>query len=683
VITDHLNLRYFHTLLQVNRRQAYWAEQLAAYNLEIIYRPRNQNPADAPSRRPDFRGSEDTSEAGPSLSQVLVAGEERARQKRGLDSRMDQGIVMGLFTRSKSSRESQTLKGLSKSTPHDSHANSSERLASRAQASQQRDDRDVSEEVPVRNPRQEARVAAEEMSPYGKVPDALISHLLSLQSRDAWCKQAAWKTSPEGIVKKGEMRGKWHEDHASLIRRDGAIYIPNVPATRAEILRQNHDDPWTGGHFGVEKTLDSIRRHYFWPKLASSVQYYCETCDIYQRMKAPRHKPYSLLAPLPQPQGPWEDIALDFITGLPPSLYMRSACDAILNIVDRYSREVVYIPTTMDITASEFAAHIEREVIAQYGVPRSIVSDRGSLFTSEWWSTFCHHLVIKKRFSTAFHPQTDGVTERQNQTLEYYLRCYVNYYQDDWVRLLPSAQFAYNNSVHSATGKTPMELTRRYTPAIRRQIAGVPPIERGENEDAKRHTETLKQGEAEAQEMWRLASEAAAKYYNKKHQQRTYAVGDRVILLSRYIRLRRASKKLADKYLGPFSIIKKFGQNAYQLNLLKSYSRIHSTFHISLLEPYRIREGRGPPEPIEIDNEEEWEVDHVLDARGSHSSREFLIRWKGCTTEEDSWQPAEDLANAQEAIQEFYKDREGAPEAKKHTRERRESQKGQKPARRR
>jgi transposase InsO family protein len=135
----------------------------------------------------------------------------------------------------------------------------------------------------------------------------------------------------------------------------------------------------------------------------------------------------------------------------------------ILNVIDRYSREV----------------------IAQHRVPKSIVSDRGTLFTSEEWSTFCHHLVIKRRFSTAFHPQTDGVTERQNQTLECYLRCYVNYHQDDWAGLLPAAQFAYNNSVHSATGKTPMQITRRYAPAIRKRIAEDPPMEQGENEDAR------------------------------------------------------------------------------------------------------------------------------------------------------------------------------------------------------
>lgn len=127
------------------------------------------------------------------------------------------------------------------------------------------------------------------------------------------------------------------------------------------------------------------------------------------------------------------------------------------------------------------------------------------------------------------------------------------------MRLLPSVQFAYNNSIHSATGKTPIELTRRYTPTIRKQIAGVPPVERGENEHTKEHAHALQEGEAEAREIWRHANESAAKYYNKKHQQKIYTIRDRVILSLRYIRIQRASKKLTNKYLGPFTITKKFG----------------------------------------------------------------------------------------------------------------------------
>jgi Chromo (CHRromatin Organisation MOdifier) domain len=172
----------------------------------------------------------------------------------------------------------------------------------------------------------------------------------------------------------------------------------------------------------------------------------------------------------------------------------------------------------------------------------------------------------------------------------------------------------------------------------------------------------------------RDASESAAKYYDKKHQQRIYAVRDNVMLSSRYIRLRRASRKLSDKYLGPFPIIKKLGQNAYQLRLPKTYGRVHSTFHVSLLEPYRKRDGCDPPEPIEIDDEEEWEVDQILDVSGSQAKRKFLVRWKGCTREEDSWQPIGNLTNAKKAIHKFYRERKDAPRARKRrARDERES----------
>ena len=137
---------------------------------------------------------------------------------------------------------------------------------------------------------------------------------------------------------------------------------------------------------------------------------------------------------------------------------------------------------------------------------------------------------------------------------------------------------------------------------------------------------------------------------------------------SRNIRLRRPSKKLADKSLGPFPITERLGQNAYRLKLPKMYGRIHPTFHVSLLEPYRRREGCEPPAPIEIDNEEEWEVDCVLDVKGLQPKRRFLVRWKGCTTEEDSWQPEKDLEHAQEAIQEFYENQAKAPKQKKRGR---------------
>jgi hypothetical protein len=133
-----------------------------------------------------------------------------------------------------------------------------------------------------------------------------------------------------------------------------------------------------------------------------------------------------------------------------------------------------------------------------------------------------------------------------------------------------------------------------------------------------------------------------------------YKVSDEVLLSSRYIRTRRACKKLDDRFLGPFRIVEAIGKNAYKLDLPKQYGRIHRTFGVALLEPYHRREGQEPPPPVEIEDEEEWLVDSVLDARVSHGKRMFLVRWEGYTREHDSWEPEENLENAQDKIAEFY-----------------------------
>jgi hypothetical protein len=638
VLTDHHNLQFFMTTKALNRRQARWAEALGAFDFRIAYRKGSENPADAPSRRPDYRSNEVSENT---FKEILERSERNtcvthAKSMQGItDLDTTQGTVLvGVMTRSRTGvllPRGEKWSTLPKSTA-DSKLEPGEAQASSMGVAG----------------------SPETESPYGKIPDALTTFLLSIQSKDAWCRKRKWKANPKNQVIRGPYRGRWCEDHAGLVRRDGAVYVPEDSATRAEILRVNHDDPWQGGHFGRTRTLKTISRYYWWPRLANSVQRYCESCDICQRVKAPRHKPYGLLVPLPQPKQPWQDITFDFITGLPPAISRRKACDAIFVVVDRFSKMVRYLACTKVIDAPHMANLLYDDVFSKFGFPRSIISDRGSLFTSAWWSTFCHDLTVKRRLSTAFHPQTDGQTERQNQTLEVYLRAYVNYQQDNWASYLASAEFAYNNSVNVTTGKTPFQLCLRFEPAFSMNIARESQVREGENPAAREAVEDLQQDIQEGKALWEYAQAAAENYYNKKHKDMSYKVGDEVLLSSRYIRTRRACKKLDDRFLGPFRIVEAIGKNAYKLDLPKQYGRIHRTFGVALLEPYHRREGQEPPPPVEIEDEEEWLVDSVLDARVSHGKRMFLVRWEGYTREHDSWEPEENLENAQDKIAEFY-----------------------------
>ena len=158
---------------------------------------------------------------------------------------------------------------------------------------------------------------------------------------------------------------------------------------------------------------------------------------------------------------------MDFVTGLPLFAdWKGDSYDSILVIVDRLTKMVHYEPVKVLIDAPGLAEVIIDVVVQHHGLPDSIISDRGAIFTSKFWSSLCYFLGIKRRLSTAFHPQTDGQTKRQNSTIEAYLRAFVNFEQNDWARLQPKAKFAYNNAKNASTGHTPFELNCGYHPRM-------------------------------------------------------------------------------------------------------------------------------------------------------------------------------------------------------------------------
>ena len=201
--------------------------------------------------------------------------------------------------------------------------------------------------------------------------------------------------------------------------------------------------------------------------LRHDVKDYVRGCNIYLASKAVRHKLYGDLQSLPIPTHRLKDLSMDFVTDLPISTDWKGEnYDSILIIVDRLTKMVHYEPVKVTIDAPGLAEVIIDVVVRHHGLPDSIVTDRGSLFTSKFWSSLCYFLGIKRKLSTAFHPQTDGQTERQNSTMEAYLRAFVNFEQNDWARLLLMAKFAYNNAKNASTGFTTFEFNYGYHPWV-------------------------------------------------------------------------------------------------------------------------------------------------------------------------------------------------------------------------
>ena len=223
-----------------------------------------------------------------------------------------------------------------------------------------------------------------------------------------------------------------------LLYSQGRLLIPPTSSDLIlQILKQYHDSP-LAGHYGVARIQALITQYFTWPGLATAVRNYVLSCDASQRNKVVRHAPYGLLSPLPIRVKPWFSVSLDWTTDLPPSNYH----DAILVVVDRLTKQALFIPITKSMPAPDVAALFLQHVVRVHALPETLVSDRDPIFTSHFWRRLLELLGIRANRSSAFHPQTDGQTERLNSVLEQYLRIYCDYQQTDWATLLPMAEFS-------------------------------------------------------------------------------------------------------------------------------------------------------------------------------------------------------------------------------------------------
>jgi len=246
----------------------------------------------------------------------------------------------------------------------------------------------------------------------------------------------------------------------------GALYVPDHADVRLDVLRSHHDHH-LAGHLGIGKTITNIRCQ---SGLNQFVTDYVRSCSTCRRSKLVHHKPFGPHRFLPIAIHPWDSISMDFIEGLP----LSENHDTILVIVCCLSKMVLFIPTCRDIDAEDLAMLFLVHVFSKHGTPSDIVSDRGKHFISWFWRSLCHLLDIKANLSTAYHPETDGQMERVNQILEQYLRVFINHQQDNWKHLLPLAEFAYNNTQHSATSVTPFFANKGFHPKLKVSLESVP-----------------------------------------------------------------------------------------------------------------------------------------------------------------------------------------------------------------
>ncbi|GLC63225.1 hypothetical protein PLESTF_000013700 [Pleodorina starrii] len=318
------------------------------------------------------------------------------------------------------------------------------------------------------------------------------------------------------------------------------IVVPNDADLRRTILRHYHDGA-LAGHPGGTRLCELVSRTFWWPRLARDAEDYVLSCDLCQRNKPQSGKTPGQLQALPIPANPWDSVSLDFVVSLPKT---EGGYDAIAVFVDRLTKMAHLAPTTTACTAEHAARLFFDNVVRLHGVPKDIVSDRDTRFTSKFWGALSDLLGVKLRMSTAYHPQTDGQTERTNRTLGDMLRNYAGQEPTAWDTHLSAAEFALNNAVNRSTGRSPFFLNYGFHPALpiwRELDVNVPA--------AKHFAQSFVTRLTEAKASLEAAQQRTAEYYNRNKKDVSFASEQLVMLSTKNLRkLAKGPRKLLPRW---------------------------------------------------------------------------------------------------------------------------------------
>jgi RNase H-like domain found in reverse transcriptase/Reverse transcriptase (RNA-dependent DNA polymerase)/Integrase zinc binding domain/Chromo (CHRromatin Organisation MOdifier) domain len=421
------------------------------------------------------------------------------------------------------------------------------------------------------------------------------------------------------------------------------LVIPPDQGLKRELMYSWHDGPLSG-HPGRDETIRKINREYFWPGARAWITEYIKGCATCQQNKNLTHhiKTPPFHIPSVINAKPFLHIAMDLITGLPKS----NGFDAILTIVDHgCSQGAIFLPCTTTITGTGIAKLYLENVFRWFGLPRKIISDRDPRFTSHFGKAITQALGITQNLSTAFHPQTDGLSERKNQWVEQYLQLICTN-QDDWARWLPMATAVHNNARNATTGFSPNTLLLGWEPPL-----SPDQITPTSNQKAESYVEKFQKNRLMAILALNKAASAHAPLSSK------YSQGQRVWLEGKNLPISHGMVKLSPKRYGPFLITKLISPVASQLNLPASWN-IHPVFHNNLLTPYVETNAHGPnftrPPPDLINGEAEYEVEAIRSHHyfGKNKRLQYLLKWKGYPEADNTWE-SEDQLNTPELLKQY------------------------------
>ncbi|KAI1001002.1 hypothetical protein K3495_g7193 [Podosphaera aphanis] len=437
------------------------------------------------------------------------------------------------------------------------------------------------------------------------------------------------------------------------------IWVPEWEPLRTALIQKTHDSH-VSGHPGRNNTLVILSRTFYWPRMSTMVRQFCRNCDVCGRSHVWRTRRQGLLLPLPIPDRFHKELSIDFMTDLPAK--NRGDPKYLMVITDRPLKSVT-LEAMDSMNAEDCADRLVNCRVRFHGFPTALTSDRGSNWVGDFWTHLCKETNIEQRLSTAFHPETDGSTERMNQGVLAYLRAFISYSQFEWAKLLPTAQLALNNRDNSSSGLSPFFLEHGYH---------AEPITLTTSKHNFNKTAPTKLAEKfigriyEAQE-YAVAAMASAQQLMeeranlKRNPAPVFRVGDKVWLNLRNVQTPQPKKKLA-WVNAKYRVTKIISPHVVELDVP---SKIFPRFHVELL-----RKASGDPLPsqsqddslpehVMVENDQpEAEPEHFVERilraerirRGGGYVRRVLVKWEDIR--EPNWEDRGEFENI-EALDRF------------------------------
>lgn len=463
-----------------------------------------------------------------------------------------------------------------------------------------------------------------------------------------------WPEDPKQKKKVEELLPMFRMEDGKLLY-NGMLCVPRKSVST--ILQIAHDAR-VGGHFKYAKTMSRLT-NFHWRHKSRDVRKYVAGCFTCQQYKDTNQRKLNDPMSLEMPERRWGSLATDFIVHLPKT---KGGFDAITTWVDRLTRRVHFLKCKTSDTAVDVADAFFANIFKLHGLPDSLVSDRDSKFTSEFWKRLMELSGVQLKMSSSRHPQTDGASEIMNRMIENYLRCYCSYHQDDWDELLPAAEFAYNSAVTEDLGMSPFELDLGWVPksALDFISGSEVPVE-SVNEFKQR----LKNSLNDAQYSYKVSkarqtAESSARSNPPKYEKGCKVWLNRTLFTDAYAKSQQ-SAKLSAKRFGPFEVKELVGKNAVRLDL-PNHLKIHDVVHVSHTVPF-VEQPRDialpiPPKPAPVPAIEgdEHVVGRILAHRKRGRGFQFLTQMKGDPSHDVTWQPTKDFIDKDGTVTETWKE---------------------------